>query len=195
MTYGREEAPHLSLAALPDPHAQPGPLLSRVARDLSRWRRRFHAHHARNAIVQLDAVAQPFQGRWGWAGVYQCGVLALEAVPWVKDAVGPTAVVGQQHQALRLHVQAAGGPQADAIGQCFRADQAHHGASTTLVASRGEQPTRLVDRDVDHRSGTFQWPPVDADVIHRRVRAHSKGGGCSVDRDTPRDHQLFRPAT
>jgi hypothetical protein len=132
---------------------------------------------ARRAVLELDPRPQPRErGARRWRADER-GVLPLVAVAGMEDAVGPLAVVGEDHQALRLHVQAPGRPEPLAPG----VDERHDGSATPLVACRAEEAPRLVDGEVDRGWGGPERLSVHLDPVVRRIRGLAECGEPAID--------------
>ena len=174
---GREEAPHLALAPLADPHAQPIAGLAGLARHFPGRRGGAGGEQARRPVFQRDAVQQRHQLLGPRDTLQQHGVLALHRIAGMQQAIRPRAVVGEHHQPLGIDVQPSGGPQAGAGGDLGPIQEAHHAPPAPLVLRRRDVAARLVHGDVD---GFLRLP--DGSAIHR------DGIGLGVGRLAERCH-------
>ena len=117
-------------------------------------------------------------------------VLPLVAVAGMDDAVGPLAIVGEDHQALRFDVQAPGRPEPLALG----VDERHDRSPAALVVGRAEEAARLVDGEVDRSGGGAQRLSVDLDPVVRRIRGVAQTREPAVDPDATVGDELLGAA-
>src|SRR4029079_14013153 len=119
-----------ALPSLPDANPQPGADLGPIATDLGwRWRAS-SGEEPRRPVLEIDATSQSLEGRSIRRRGDQRGVLALVPVARMEDAVRPHPIVREEHQALRLDVQAPRRP--EALGPDV--DERNDRAPATLVA-------------------------------------------------------------
>src|SRR6186713_2559491 len=144
---GGEHPSDLALPSLADANPQPGAGLGPIAADLG-WRRRAPSgEQPRRSVLELHTASQSLEGGSIRRRGDECRVLALVPVARMEDAVRPRPVIREQHQALRLDVQAPRGPEALGADVDERDDR----APAALVARGREEAAGLVDRQMDRR--------------------------------------------
>ena len=114
-------------------------------------------------------------------------VRLLHAIARMRQAVGQLAVVGQEDQALAVHVEATDREHAlPTIGQ-----QIDHARPTRRIAIGADHASRLVDQVVN-QLGSRQCDAVDTDFVTQQVGFGAElRDDLAVDLDATGGDQLF----
>jgi hypothetical protein len=178
-----EHPPHLALPALPQHHAQP------VA--IRTMREEVDRAPLRAPLLEVDAPLQlPALGVAQRPGnEYMIFLRDLE--PWVGNAVGEVAVVGQQQQPLAVSVEPSNG-----IDARPRRHKIPHRPTPPLVANGAHVAGRLVQqvivvRGPRRRNGLSVHSETVVLTVHQHAWLSHDG---TVDRDAALAHQRLRGA-
>jgi len=180
-----EQLPHLVRLALAD-HDPPPRVQSRRGRphQLHRVGHHAHAHHDR-AAPETHAVTLVRNSPDLDA------VLAQHAVAGVRQPQGELAIVGQDDKTLRVEVEASHWK--DALAD-FAAEEVEHGGAALGVGGRGDEPVRLVQREVAQPLWGFQPLAVHFHGIPLRVGLVAERRRSAVDRHAALPDERLRLA-
>jgi hypothetical protein len=119
-------------------------------------------------------------------------VLAQHPVARVRHPQGKLPVVGQDHQAFGVEVEAA--HREDALGD-LASEQIQDGRAPLGILGRGDEAARLVEQDVAQPLRRLEALPVDLHRIRAQLGLVSELRGAAVDGDPALADQIFRLAT
>jgi hypothetical protein len=174
MADGCAHAAHEVVASLVHGHLQPR--LGGQALDDPDVRRRALA------VFEVDAAPEPRDDRLRRRPAHLGEIDARHLTPWMEEAGGERAVVGEEEEPGGVEVEAADGEESLA-----RRHQARDRRTSLGVVERAHHAAGLVERDRAAAAGRPHRLAVDRDRIACRVGAHAeRAHDRAVHRHAPR---------